>query len=449
MTENKTYKVVCDELNLVLFVKGLSLEQEKSLYGVIKQKITSADKFIDTRTYKEFLVRKLVVNGDDFVDKIIKDDDEEDILGALYESVIGLYPPFALEFVCQDLNAQTFFADENNEILKHLRSAIKAKVAGIPPEDDLALSSIDDIHDLEEFLKDNIIGQRDAINTLIKSIKMMAAGLAGHASFLFVGPTGVGKTEIAKLLGERFSGNFMKINCAEYAHAHEYAKLIGSPPGYIGHTEKSLLAEKSEKSNRWVFLFDEIEKAHHKFYDFLLSLLDDGTCTDNMGTVLDFSQSIFIFTSNQGVTEVKRDPVGFGRKEEVEDKVTSEVIRKSVKRHFSPEFLNRIDDLVLFQALTKSEVRKIAELQLDGLPIEITNPLVNFIVDNGYSHEYGARNIKRFIKNNVADKVADCILNRLVPKKGGEYYQPRVTKDGIKIVDTKKFKASTVENAEG
>jgi ATP-dependent Clp protease ATP-binding subunit ClpC len=165
--------------------------------------------------------------------------------------------------------------------------------------------------------------------------------------------------------------------------------------------------------------------------------------------VLDFSQSIFIFTSNQGVTEVKRDPVGFGRKEEVEDEVTSEVIRKSVKRHFSPEFLNRIDDLVLFQALTKSEVRRIAELQLDGLPIEITNPLVNFIVDKGYSHEYGARNIKRFIKNNVADKVADCILHRLVPKKGGEYYQPRVTKDGIKIVDTKKFQASTVENAEG
>ena len=235
----------------------------------------------------------------------------------------------------------------------------------------------------------------------------------------------------------------MKINCAEYAHAHEYAKLIGSPPGYIGHTEKSLLFEKSEKSSRWVFLFDEIEKAHHKFYDFLLSLLDDGTCTDNMGQTLDFSQSIFIFTSNQGLTEVKRDPVGFGAKNEVDEKVTSEVIRKSVKRHFSPEFLNRIDDLVLFHALTRQEVRKIAELQLDELPIQRTPKLIDYIVDNGYSQEYGARNIKRFIKNEISAVVADCILNKLIPKEDGAYYQPQVTKSGIKIVNTRKFEVSS------
>jgi ATP-dependent Clp protease ATP-binding subunit ClpA len=441
MTDKKTYKVVCGELNLVLFIRGLSLPQEKALYDIIKDRINSAKKPVDTETYKEFICRKLLVDGDKFVDKFMDDDGDDEVLDAIYRSIIEIYPPFALEFVCQDLNAQTFFADENNEILKHLRSAIKGKMGELE-DDDVSLSSIEDINELEQYLKDNIIGQRDAISSIIKSVKMMAAGLAGHASFLFVGPTGVGKTEIAKLLGDRFSGNFMKINCAEYAHAHEYAKLIGSPPGYIGHTEKSLLSEKSEKSNRWVFLFDEIEKAHHKFYDFLLSLLDDGTCTDNMGTMLDFSQSIFIFTSNQGVTEIKRDPVGFNKKQEVNTEVTSEVIRKSVKRHFSPEFLNRIDDLVLFQALTKDEVRKIAELQLDGLPIEVTKPLVDYIVDLGYSHEYGARNIKRFIKNNVADKVADCILNRLVPKVEGSYYTPRITKAGVKIVNTRVFEVS-------
>jgi ATP-dependent Clp protease ATP-binding subunit ClpA len=443
MTDNKkNYKVVCPELNLVLFVRGLSLEQEKALYETIKQRINSAEKPIDTETYKEFICRKLLIDGDAFVDSFQDKDGDEEVLTAIYSSIVELYPPFALDFVCSDLNAQTFFSDESNEVLKHLRAVVKQKMGGVEFEEDVSLSSIEDIEALENHLKENIIGQRDAIKSLIKSVKMMAAGLAGHASFLFVGPTGVGKTEIAKLLGDKFSGNFMKVNCAEYAHAHEYAKLIGSPPGYIGHTEKSLLAEKSEKSNRWVFLFDEIEKAHHKFYDFLLSLLDDGTCTDNMGTVLDFSQSIFIFTSNQGLTEVKRDPVGFGKKDEVDEKVTSEVIRKSIKRHFSPEFLNRIDDLVLFQALTKDEVRKIAELQLDGLPIQVTKPLVDYIVDHGYSHEYGARNIQRFIKNNIADKVADCILHRMIPKKEGGYYTPRITKEGVKIVNTKSFEVS-------
>ena len=445
MSEKKTYKVVCGELNLVLFVRGLTLEAEKALYTVIKDRILSAERPIDVRTYKEFLVRKLLVDGDNFVDQFMEKDGDDEVLSAIYDSVVSLYPPFALEFVCQDLNADTFFSDEKNELLQHLRAAVKGKIlAEEAVDEDIMLSSMSDVLGLEEYLKENIIGQREAITSIIKSIKMMAAGLTGHASFLFVGPTGVGKTELAKLLGERFSGNFMKINCAEYAHAHEYAKLIGSPPGYIGHTEKSLLAEKAEKSNRWVFLFDEIEKAHHKFYDFLLSVLDDGTCTDNMGTVLDFSNSIFIFTSNQGLTEVKRDPVGFGKKDEVDEKVTSEVIRKSVKRHFSPEFLNRIDDLVLFQALTKNEVKKIAELQLDTLPIEPTPKLIDFIVEHGYSQEYGARNIKRFIKNNIADKVADCILNQLIPRKKGSYYTPRITKDGVKIIGTKKFQASAL-----
>ena len=440
MTDKKTYKVVCNELNLILHVRGLSLDKEKALYNVIKERITTAEKPVDIETYKEFLCRKLIVDGDEFIDQFKDKDGDEEVLDALYNSIVALYPPFALEFVCSDLNAQTFFSDDNNEVLKALRQTIQEKLH--KEDNDFMLSSMEDINYLEKFLKDNIIGQRGAIEAILKSLKLMASGLSGHSSFLFVGPTGVGKTELARLLGEKYSGNFMKINCAEYAHAHEYAKLIGSPPGYIGHTEKSLLAEKAEKSSRWVFLFDEIEKAHHKFYDFLLSLLDDGTCTDNMGVTLDFSQSIFIFTSNQGVTEVKRDPVGFGRTNEVEDTVSSEVIRKSVKRHFSPEFLNRIDDIVLFSSLNRQEVRKIAELQLEELPIQITNPLINYIVDNGYSQEYGARNIKRFIKNNVADKIADCILKRLIPKEEGAYYHPRITKDGVKIVNTRKFEVS-------
>ena len=252
---------------------------------------------------------------------------------AAYNSIVSLYPPFGLEFICTDLNTDTFMSGIERRFLKHLKDQIQVKH---DQGNCIALSGIEDIQNLEDYFKENIVGQRRAIESIVKSLKLMASGLSGHSSFLFVGPTGVGKTQVGKLLGEKFSGNFYKINCAEYAGGHEYAKLIGSPPGYVGHTEKSLLAEKAEQSNQWVFLFDEIEKAHHKLYDFLLSLLDDGTCTDNLGTVLDFSESIFIFTSNQGLGEIKRDPVGFDRKSEVTQDVTDSIIRNSVKKHFSP-----------------------------------------------------------------------------------------------------------------
>ena len=222
--------------------------------------------------------------------------------------------------------------------------------------------------------------------------------------------------------------------------------MIGAPPGYIGHSETSLLGEKAKQSNRWVFLFDEIEKAHHKLYDFLLSLLDDGTCTDNLGNILDFSESIFIFTSNQGVSEIKRDPMGFGRgEEEVTKEITKEVIEKSLKNKFSPEFLNGLDDLIYFNPLSKEEVKDIARLQLEELPLQITEPLLTFIVDKGYSLEYGARNIARFIKNNISVKVADAILHKLVPKDDPfGLYKPRIIDGEVTIVGTKKYEVSSL-----
>lgn len=446
MSRKKTYRVVSEELNLVLFVKGYTLDQEQNLYNSVRDKIKNADAPINIESYKNFIVKKFLLDSDAFFDQISDDLDEMiEAVDSAYTAIIEMYPPFSLEFVCQDLNTDTFMSGVKGKFLKHLQQHL-ANQEPLPPQTEpIALSSIEDILHVEEYLKDNIIGQREAIESLTNSLKLMASGLTKHSSFLFVGPTGVGKTQLGKLLGEKFSGNFYKVNCAEYAGGHEYAKLIGSPPGYVGHTEKSLLAEKAEHSNRWVFLFDEVEKGHHKLYDFLLSLLDDGTCTDNLGTVLDFSESIFIFTSNQGVGEIKRDSVGFGRQEEeVSNAVSTEVIRQSVKKHFSPEFLNRIDQLVLFNTLTRSEVREITELQLEDMPIVATKALVDYIVDNGYSLEYGARNISRFIKNNVAVPIADAILHKLVPKKDGEYYKPRITNGKVKIVDVEKYQTSSL-----
>ena len=160
--------------------------------------------------------------------------------------------------------------------------------------------------------------------------------------------------------------------------------------------------------------------------------------------VLDFSESIFIFTSNQGISDIKRNPVGFDRKLDVEEKVTDEVIRNSIKKHFSPEFLNRLDEIVKFNSLTKDEVREIAELQLEEIPIIKTKPLVDFVVEGGYSQEYGARNIARFIKNHVTIHIADAILNKRVPKDPDVYYRPRVSNGEIKLIGTKKYETSSL-----
>jgi ATP-dependent Clp protease ATP-binding subunit ClpA len=433
------YRAVCRDLNTVLLIKGMTLEEEKALYWVIKKRVKDAETPVNLEDYKKYLVKKFVVDMDSIMNYIATSDmyEEEEIYDIVYDQIINLYPNFSMTFICTELNSNTFMRGlEESTLFDRLKKTIE----GEAEDPDINLSSLEDIKSAERSFKKNILGQDQAIASVIKALKLTATGLSQGTSFLFVGPTGVGKTELAKILGDKYSGNFYKVNCAEYAGGHEYAKLIGSPPGYVGHTEKSLMAEKAEKSNRWVFLFDEIEKAHHKLYDFLLSLLDDGTCTDNMGNVLDFSQSLFIFTSNKGIVESKQRRLGFTQNDptEAEEK---DAVKTSVKGHFSPEFMNRIDEVVVFNALTKKDVKKIAKLQLDKLPIEVTDPLLEYIVKHGYSREYGARNIARFIKNNISDKIADAILNGKVPKKEGALYSPKVTKDGVKIYDVKNFEA--------
>jgi len=433
------YRAVCRDLNTVLLIKGMTLEEEKALYWVIKKRVKDSETPVNLEDYKKYLVKKFIVDMDSIMNYIATSDmyEEEEIYDIVYDQIINLYPNFSMTFICTELNSNTFMRGlEDSTLFDRLKKTIE----GEAEDPDINLSSLEDIKSAERSFKKNILGQDQAIASVIKALKLTATGLSQGTSFLFVGPTGVGKTELAKILGDKYSGNFYKVNCAEYAGGHEYAKLIGSPPGYVGHTEKSLMAEKAEKSNRWVFLFDEIEKAHHKLYDFLLSLLDDGTCTDNMGNVLDFSQSLFIFTSNKGIVESKQRRLGFTQNDptEAEEK---DAVKTSVKGHFSPEFMNRIDEVVVFNALTKKDVKKIAKLQLDKLPIEVTDSLLEYIVKHGYSREYGARNIARFIKNNISDKIADAILNGKVPKKEGALYSPKVTKDGVKIYDVKNFEA--------
>jgi ATP-dependent Clp protease ATP-binding subunit ClpC len=257
----------------------------------------------------------------------------------------------------------------------------------------------------------------------------------------FVGPTGNGKTRLAKMLSDiYYKDRFFKINCGEYSNPHEYAKLIGSPPGYVGYTDKSLLAEKAEKSNGWVFLFDEIEKAHPKFYDFLLNLMDEGKVMDANGKDLDFSRSLFIFTSNQGTGDIKHNPLGFGRTKKKGDdlkKELSETFRESVKKHFSPEFINRIDKTIIFNQLNKEQLLKVVKLELAGIPVKKTKELLTYIIENGYSEEYGGRHIAKFIKNNIAILIADAVLEGVSPTSGN-YYTCKVKDNTPYLVEMRK-----------
>jgi len=429
------YKVICAEIDLVLLIKKLTLDEEKSCYLSVKNKISRLDKPITLESYKLYIVEFLLHNSKEFLEKIPQDDeDRQTIINAVYASIIEVYPYFDLSYVCEDVNTAAFLTDflENLRIssddpklaLSNLRKKKPSKSN---------INSLSDIKKLDLFLKRNLVGQEEAIKSVVDSIKLVASGLDKRASLFFIGSSGVGKTQLAKLLGEKYCGRFWKINCAEFAQSHEYIKLIGAPPGYVGHSDKSLMYEKAQESNKWVILFDEIEKAHEKFFDFLLSLLDDGTCTDNTGRTLDFSETIFIFTSNQGISDLKIG-AGFGFDPKVREfKEAKDDVKKSVKRKFAPEFLNRIDHYIFFNSLTKEDAMKIAAMGLKKLPVKKTKALLAYIVDNAYSEEYGARNINRFIKTDVAVLLADKLLeNNVTPQESG-LFLPKIVENKLEL----------------
>lgn len=436
MTDSN-YKIVCPPLNLVLLIKKYDLKEERRVWSRLRKKVKSASEPISITSYREAILKLFLIDYNSFF-KNVDEDEKEVVAIAVYESIISLYPIFELEWICNELNTEVFSDSVRNLFLGGLSEAQRLA----KPEDSSIVTQLDKekLTILETFLHKNIVGQEEAVKKVINSLKVVAAGLGSFCSFFFVGPTGVGKTQLARLIGKQLGGRFYKINCGEFSSGHEYAKLIGAPPGYVGHTDKSIMAEKAEESNRWVFLFDEIEKAHHKFYDFLLSLLDDGTVTDNMGKVLDFSNSIFIFTSNQGLDELKTGKsLGFDKTVKGYSDFKEE-IRDSVKKHFPPEFLNRLDEFVLFNELSKDDIRKIVSLELQGIPIRKTKSLLDFIIEGGFSREYGARNIKRFIKSNVSVKVAEAILDKKVPKNPGTMYSSKIKDGELKIVNTIYYK---------
>ena len=284
-------------------------------------------------------------------------------------------------------------------------------------------------------LQGKVIGQDDAIVKIAKAIRRNRAGLKDPnkpiGSFIFLGPTGVGKTYLAKILAEYLFDSqdaIIRIDMSEYMEKHTVSRLIGAPPGYVGYEEGGQLTEKVRRKPYSIVLLDEIEKAHHDVYNVLLQVLDEGQLTDGMGRKVDFKNTILIMTSNIGTRELKDFGTGVGFDTEAtkaaKNKVEQGILEKALKTNFSPEFLNRVDDVIYFNSLGKEEVIKIIDIELKkvlsriqnvGIELHVTDKAKNYLADTGWDPNYGARPLKRAIQKNVEDLLAEEILNQTLP----------------------------------
>ena len=275
---------------------------------------------------------------------------------------------------------------------------------------------------LPEILHQRVVGQNEAVTAVSEAILRARAGLKDEnrpiGSFIFLGPTGVGKTELAKALSESLfdtERNMIRIDMSEYMEKHSVSRLVGAPPGYVGYDEGGQLTEAVRRKPYSVILFDEIEKAHPDVFNILLQLLDDGRLTDNQGRTVDFKNTIVIMTSNSGSSELIENMNQEGYiPEEVKEKVTGEL-----KNYFRPEFLNRVDDIIVFSALTLEQVKKIIDLAFKGIEkrladremkLTMTDAAKELIAKESYDPQYGARPIKRYLQKHVENELASMII---------------------------------------
>ena len=287
---------------------------------------------------------------------------------------------------------------------------------------------------LEEELHRRVVGQEEAVRAVAKAIRRGRVGLKDPnrpvGSFLFLGPTGVGKTELAKALAQGVFGeekSLIRLDMSEYMERHSVSKLVGSPPGYVGYEEAGQLTEKVRRRPYCVLLFDEIEKAHPDVFNLLLQVLDDGILTDSQGRRVDFKNTIIIMTSNVGASQLQnKRPLGFGGAQgEEEDRQMKKELLAQLKKAFRPEFLNRIDDTIVFTRLQKDEIRQIAARLMDqvverlrqaGLEASYDDALLDHLAESGFDPDYGARPLRRAIQSQIEDLAAMELLEGHVKK---------------------------------
>ena len=353
---------------------------------------------------------------------------------------------------------------KNKEIVNEESIAdVVSMMTGIPLNK-LKQSESNKLSKLTSLVKENIIGQDKAIEKVVRSIQRNRAGLKDPkkpiGSFIFLGQTGVGKTQLAKILAKELFDSeeaLIRVDMSEYMEKFAVSRLIGAPPGYVGYEDGGQLTEKIRRKPYAVVLLDEIEKAHPDIFNMLLQVLDDGFLTDSLGRKIDFTNCVIIMTSNLGVKKIQDfgSGVGFGTtaKKSQEDTFTRKTIMNSLQKKFAPEFLNRIDEVIIFNSLSKENIHKIIDIELSklytrieelGYKIKLSKKAKDFLADKGYDKKYGARPLKRTIQKHVEDLIASEILNSMINEGDTINIDYTLGKDelNIKIQNKKESKTS-------
>jgi ATP-dependent Clp protease ATP-binding subunit ClpC len=306
---------------------------------------------------------------------------------------------------------------------------VVSMVTGIPVTK-VSQTENEKLRNMDKEIKTKVIGQDNAIDKITKAIKRNRVGIKNQkkpiGSFMFLGPTGVGKTHLAKMLAESIFGSpesLIRVDMSEYMEKHTVSKLIGAPPGYVGYEEGGQLTEKIRRKPFSVILLDEVEKAHPDVFNILLQVFDDGHLSDGLGRKVDFKNCLIIMTSNVGARKLQEfgTGVGFGTqsKNNAHDEIAEGVIQDSLKKAFSPEFLNRIDDVIVFKSLDKEDIKRIVDIPLTevvgrvkemGYVLKIDDTLKEYLIEKGYDEKYGARPLNRAIQKYVEDPISEKVL---------------------------------------
>lgn len=320
--------------------------------------------------------------------------------------------------------------NRNGEVTPEVIAEIVSEWTGIPVVQ-LTKEESERLLNLEKELHERVVGQNEAVSSVAKAIRRGRVGLKDPkrpiGSFIFLGPTGVGKTELCKALAAAMFGDenaMLRIDMSEYMEKHTVSRLVGSPPGYVGFDEGGQLTEKVRRKPYSVILFDEIEKAHPDVFNILLQILDDGRLTDSQGRTVDFKNTVIIMTSNIGAKLLTENHSSLGftdeNSENKETENTKELVLGELKKAFRPEFINRIDDIIVFDRLSKDEIKEIAVKMLAGLKkrlsdmeieIEFTDEAVSAIADKGFDEVYGARPLRRAITSDIEDPLSEKMLD--------------------------------------
>ena len=326
------------------------------------------------------------------------------------------------------------------------------------PVNKIVKSEKNKLSKLSGLIGKKLIGQKDAIEKVVKAIQRNRAGLKAPdkpiGSFIFLGQTGVGKTQLAKILASEIfesEENLIRIDMSEYMEKFAVSRLVGAPPGYVGYEEGGQLSEKVRRRPYSVILLDEVEKAHPDIFNMLLQVLDDGFLTDSLGRKVDFQNTIIIMTSNIGARQVKDFGSGLGFETASQKAQSSEiekgVIQKELKKTFSPEFLNRIDDIVIFNALEPKDIRLIVDIELVKLiervqklsyEISVTDSAKDFIAEKGYDSKFGARPLNRAIQKHVEDLIAENVVNNTLKEQDKIIIDKNEKEDALKLEVTRK-----------